>query len=144
MLYHIFKSMKKKKEFVSVIIYSEDKMHSVIRELIKWNRLFSTIITSILSSCNGSSCIKTTNTGLCWILIENILNPAFSFIQLQLRNLSIIHCFKMISDCKQWGNLEWGKRLQISQQRKDRLNYPHFSRNFAAINVKYNHHFSRI
>lgn len=69
--------------------------------------------------------------------IKSILNPAFSFIQLQLS-------FKMISDCKQWGNLEWGKRLQISQQRKDRSNYYHFSRNFAAINVKYYHHFSRI
>lgn len=77
---------------------------------------------------------------------ESILDPAFSFIQLQLRCLSIIHCFKMIWDCKQWGNFEWGKRLQISQQykRKDRSNYHHSSRNFAAINVNYYHHFGRI
>lgn len=40
--------------------------------------------------------LKTTNTGLCWILIESILNPAFIFIQFPLKCLSIIHCFKII------------------------------------------------
>lgn len=52
-------------------------MHSVIRKLIKWNRLFSTIITTILAVMAAAVLKQLIQDYVAWMVKESILNPAF-------------------------------------------------------------------